>query len=1273
MTPTQRRLRRLRRWLLAAGAGLLVGAATLMALGRLLVPWLIDSPESVASWLGERIGRNVELDAVSAHWEGSGPVLELAGLRISAAPGEAAAITLGKARVHTDVYALALPGRHLIRDFVLVDAHVQLVREVDGQMSLEGFGGRSTGGRDLKQWLGRVGRIGLSGGRLGLLDRSSGRSFELDAVELRMRQQADVLSVGLARHARTGEGSLRVVFELRGGPGWSEQEADLYLEASSFPITELGALAASLGVQVRGGSLDGRQWLRFEHGKLRDLRGDWRVEDVVLSAPPFAWADGGQIEPNLHLPVGRLALSGAREGEALLIDASAHGADPAAVSRFSLRWGAGVDLVAEGMPVELLAGAALLVEKLPETARARLYAAQPSGSVAQLQAHLRDEAWQAHAQLAAIGLRPAAPHWPQVEGLDAELSLDADALSLRVAGDALDFALPGVFRESIQVDRLDLLAGAHRNERGWVLELPSARVEGKGFAADLSLSLGLDPELGPLLQGTAFVPGAQIETAKAFWPVNVMPPTTVAWLDRGLGAGRVEWGKVVFRGHLRDWPFATRQGRFEARFAVRDASLDYHPDWPAASALAAELSFINASMLVHAASGVLVGNRVLRASGGIASLKDPVLQLDLGGAGDAGNWLAFLKASPLQRSQGKVMFGMNLGGEAQVDARLAIPLRKDLGETSVEGEALLDGVQFSDTKWDLDFAQLRGRVDFSQSGFAADRLTLLQDGHPAEMRIAVGAFSPDPELLVEAALEGRLSARSLFGQHAQLATILSQVDGESDWAVELEARRGADALAPASTRVVYRSELEGTAIGFPSPLGKPHEARLPLVLDVQLGSDDALPPRLRLDLGPEVRLHADLGTREREFRAQLQLGPEQPPDLPARGLRVSGSSPVLDLGGWAGWVFATASGDPAQAVLSDIDLDIGGERLRLDRSDGPWVLRLDGPMADGQVRFENADAQRPSAVVAQFERLHLPDPGDGVGEFSILPTMVPTLHLWARDLRIGAAELGEARIEAFPQAGGLRIDLLEARAPHLEIHASGDWLVGAGGQESKLHLRMLSEDLGRMLSGLGFAGLIAGGQTLAEIDARWRGAPHAFALERLTGSIDVSIGQGRFLDVDPGAGRIFGLLSLRELPRRLSLDFRDLFQSGMSFDRIEGRFQLADGNAWTENLTVRGPAADILIIGRTGLASRDYDQQVMVSPRVAGMLPMLGVLAGGPIGAAAGWLAQGVVGQGEDIERSSRVHYSVAGSWEKPVVARLTPVRPDAEPRRRSDAPGGAG
>lgn len=1277
MTPTRRRWRRLRRWLWTAFAGLLVSAAGLMALGRLLVPWLVDSPQTVATWLGERIGRNVELESVQAHWDGPGPVLDLGGLRISGQAGEPAAITLGRVRVQVDVYALLIPGRHFIRDFLLVDARVGLVREIDGRILLEGFG-RSEPPPELKTWLGRVGHLGLSGGQLALVDRASERSFVLDQVELRLSQQGERLSLGLERLSEDGSGRLRLVFEHQGPMQWPAREAELYIEAEHFPAADLSPLAQAFGVSVRSGVLDGRQWLSWRNSELSSMQGDWRVEALVAAAPSFEWLDAGVVEPYLHLPQGRLVVNGESGPDGFQVDLRAGpGVDPDQLAtELSARFGGdhGLALAAANLPIELAAAAAQLLDAVPAKLRAYIYSAQPRGQVRSMHARRSAGHWQAHASLDDLQLRAPAPRWPQFSGLNLDIAADGDAVVLQVNGDAVEFAVPGVLRAPVALSRLDLLLGVSHPETGWTISVPSAHLEGAGFLADLGLQVDLNADTGPLMQGVVRVPQADLEAAKAFWVINKMPPRVVAWLDRALGVGRVVDGAAVFRGNLRDWPFAANQGRFEARLALADAELDYHDDWPRARELNADLAFINTSIAVEQVRADLSGNRVVAGRGGIAHLKDPVLTLDLAGQGDAATWLQFLKDSPLRRSYADVLFGMSMTGPAEVEAKLTIPLRKNLGKPSVTGQALLDGVAFRDTKWNLKFDEVRGRADFSDAGFAADRLTLDMDGRPGELGIAVGTFSSDPGLQVEATLSGSLSAQTLFGQYDALSGILEQVKGNADWSVALKAHRAEKGADRGRTELSYESSLAGITVSFPPPLGKLAEQVRPLRLQVELPASETQAPSLRLDIGQDARLFAVVGTPDSDFRGQMQLGAEQAQDLPARGLRVSGAADHVDLPGWAGWVVATTSASAEESVLSDVDVQMAGQqRLRLDRSDGPWVLKLDGPTAQGFVRFEAA-GDRPAAVIAQFERLHLPEPGDGDVDLMLTPSMIPTLHLWVKDLRVGAAQLGEARLEAFASDSGLRVDLLEARSPDLEIHANGDWHVTPGGGESRFKIRMLSEDLGRMLRGLGFAGVIAGGQTLAKIDARWRGAPYAFALERLTGSIDVTVGQGRFLDVDPGAGRIFGLLSLRELPRRLTLDFRDLFQTGMSFDRIEGRFQLADGNAWTENLTVRGPAADLLIIGRTGLSSRDYDQQVMVAPHVSGVLPVLGGLAAGPVGAAAGFLAQGMVAQGNDIEKSSRVHYSIAGSWEKPVVARLTPVRPDAPPRRRPDpVEGGSG
>jgi len=151
-----------------------------------------------------------------------------------------------------------------------------------------------------------------------------------------------------------------------------------------------------------------------------------------------------------------------------------------------------------------------------------------------------------------------------------------------------------------------------------------------------------------------------------------------------------------------------------------------------------------------------------------------------------------------------------------------------------------------------------------------------------------------------------------------------------------------------------------------------------------------------------------------------------------------------------------------------------------------------------------------------------------------------------------------------------------------------------------------------------------------------------------TGAITLKVAEGRILDVNPGAGRIFGLLSLSEIPRRLSLDFSDFFRSGLSFNSIEGTFGLDAGNAYTSNLLIKSPAADILITGRTGLRARDYDQQMVVSPHTGATLPIVGAIAAGPVGAAAGLVLQGVLGKPMGKAMGSR--YRVSGSWEKPEI-----------------------
>jgi uncharacterized protein YhdP len=170
-----------------------------------------------------------------------------------------------------------------------------------------------------------------------------------------------------------------------------------------------------------------------------------------------------------------------------------------------------------------------------------------------------------------------------------------------------------------------------------------------------------------------------------------------------------------------------------------------------------------------------------------------------------------------------------------------------------------------------------------------------------------------------------------------------------------------------------------------------------------------------------------------------------------------------------------------------------------------------------------------------------------------------------------------------------------------------------------------------------------------DANLRWSGNPHQFSSTDLHGTLDMRLGEGRFLDVSPGMGRVFGLLNVGALQRRLTLDFSDLFKRGFSFDQIDGSFKIDEGDAYTNDLRIEGPSADIEILGRTGLVDRNFDQVVTITPKITGSIPVIGALAGGPVVGAALYLAQKVVGKKVD-EANNRV-YTITGPWDNPDIS----------------------
>jgi uncharacterized protein YhdP len=144
---------------------------------------------------------------------------------------------------------------------------------------------------------------------------------------------------------------------------------------------------------------------------------------------------------------------------------------------------------------------------------------------------------------------------------------------------------------------------------------------------------------------------------------------------------------------------------------------------------------------------------------------------------------------------------------------------------------------------------------------------------------------------------------------------------------------------------------------------------------------------------------------------------------------------------------------------------------------------------------------------------------------------------------------------------------------------------------------------------------------------------------------------GQFNQLQPGVGKLLGLISLQSLPRRLTLDFRDIFSQGFAFDSIDGRMDVASGIMRTaEPLAIRGPAARIEIEGATDLQAETQDLRVVVRPEL-GAVAALGVAVINPVAGAATLLAS-AVGQ-NPLNHIFSYRYHVTGTWSDPQVNRV--------------------
>jgi uncharacterized protein YhdP len=283
-----------------------------------------------------------------------------------------------------------------------------------------------------------------------------------------------------------------------------------------------------------------------------------------------------------------------------------------------------------------------------------------------------------------------------------------------------------------------------------------------------------------------------------------------------------------------------------------------------------------------------------------------------------------------------------------------------------------------------------------------------------------------------------------------------------------------------------------------------------------------------------------------------------------------------------------------------------------------------------------------------MQQLQLLSDPSGQDEGSLRVSAMPAISFAVEQFSYDDLPLGKVSINMVPQGKQLSMQEIRMESDLFSLTGEGSWSEGGN---TFFTLNLDSPNLGGMMERLGFASVFQGGKTHASGKIWWLGEPTALTLGGLNAELAMSIKQGTMVDVDPGAGRLLGILSVPALPRRLFLDFSDIFKKGFDFDSIKGDIRIEQGEAYTSNLRLESVPASILISGRSGLVAQDFDQDIYVVPNVSDTVSVASALAWGPQVAAVVILLQEVFKS--DIKAATMTHYRLTGSWRDPVIQRV--------------------
>ena len=850
--------------------------------------------------------------------------------------------------------------------------------------------------------------------------------------------------------------------------------------------------------------------------------------------------------------------------------------------------------------------------------------------------------------------------WGELPGavdLNGKIVIDGSQGSIKLDSESSVLDLGNLFKAPLALNQLAGEIYWQRQAQNTKIYLNDMSVSSDIVEANIAGSVQLGPEnSSPFIDLAVDFKNGRAAAAYTYFPRTILTKNVLSWLDNAFVSGRVPDGKMLFHGLASKFPFRNGEGTFLVDFNVEDVRMRYKKDWPQLQGVDANVVFKDSSLHVDVKNAEVMKINLVKSTLDIERLGEgSVVDLNLNMTGRTQRLLNYVYSITSDQSARDYINALRVTGAMNTHWAMSIPL-KNTKQFNLKGVTKFNNGDIKLPKWKQSFNKLKGSIEYTfanqKMSYSSQPITGEYLGKPAEFTINTQKQASLTKTNIT--MKSKTGLINLLGDYISDASAI--FSGQSEWNAELT-------LAEKEFGLMLSSDLKGEQINLPDGFGKSLAATQDIQVSAQMGRPGA--EFVRIDYADKLNVVMQISAINDAYnvkRGSIVLGKGKADLAKEDGWMLNGT---LDQMTWEGWQnlipeHKTAPSVSQLAWLNRIDIKIGKlifpqnqyhqvSLIAIRRINDTRITLGSEELAGIVLIPENIGTTKPVSIDLKYLRFRK---STQELESNILdPRKLPAFILRCENLYLNDQSLGVLDLNAVQTVDGLKISELTLESDVLKIVADGNWLFKNSWHESSFNIDMSTPAIAKAMSLFDFQTNIDQAAASANIQASWSGPPHWFEMKRLNGVIDFNVDKGNMQDISPRGGRIFGLLSIQNLQRRLTLDFSDLFRKGLSFDRIEGRFNISDGDAYTNNLYLDAPSAKIEVQGRIGLATQEYDEDITVIPKISSSIPVLG-LAAGPQVAIGLYLTEKVLRK--KINELSRIKYNVTGSWDNPIITRIS-------------------